>query len=377
MPIAGPDNVFSPGRIGPAGKSQTPRCRTGIAGTQTRWGNFATQTGRPGTQNGETGDAKRGDRGRKTGRPGTLFSVSRCETTPDLSPDPHPDRGGGWGDGAGLALKLTGPSPYKQQNRAQRNRFPSYRLALSLAFWRHASETTRSAGRWPMRGVSGQRPCRPAKSTRCGATWPGVGAGRRRSPCRIVCTGCRCRLAADGQRLTAWPSSSSTREAKRLTHDRFLRGAYLQLLPFPRRAPPSPCRLAPLCGGTGSPAGRDRTTPGKPLTPHRPTTWFIPTHARCHLRLAYIVVSTLEAGQRQTHPDVSDAVLVSMVYPGDTGREGGTHRKRLTRAKEASLRFGLSIIPSPPKGDDREQVPPPPPENQTQHAYCIRLMQIT
>ena len=37
---------------------------------------------------GETGDAK-------TGRPGTLFSVSRCETTPDLPPDPHPDRGGG------------------------------------------------------------------------------------------------------------------------------------------------------------------------------------------------------------------------------------------------------------------------------------------
>ena len=33
---------------------------------------------------------------------------------------------------------------------------------------------------------------------------------------------------ADGQRLTAWPSSSSTREAKRLTHGR-LRGAYLQL----------------------------------------------------------------------------------------------------------------------------------------------------
>ena len=61
-------------------------------------------------------------------------------------------------------------------------------------------------------------------------------------------------LAADGQRLTAWPSSLSTREAKRLTHGRFLRGAYLQLLPFPRRAPSSPCRLAPLCGGTGSPA---------------------------------------------------------------------------------------------------------------------------
>ena len=36
-------------------------------------------------------------------------------------------------------------------------------------------------------------------------------------------------LASDGQRLTAWPSSSSTREAKRLTHGR-LRGAYLQLL---------------------------------------------------------------------------------------------------------------------------------------------------
>ena len=35
-------------------------------------------------------------------------------------------------------------------------------------------------------------------------------------------------LASDGQRLTAWPSSSSTREAKRLTHGR-LRGAYLQL----------------------------------------------------------------------------------------------------------------------------------------------------
>ena len=35
-------------------------------------------------------------------------------------------------------------------------------------------------------------------------------------------------LTADGQRLTAWPSSSSTREAKRLTHGR-LRGAYLQL----------------------------------------------------------------------------------------------------------------------------------------------------
>ena len=32
-------------------------------------------------------------------------------------------------------------------------------------------------------------------------------------------------LTADGQRLTAWPSSSSTREAKRLTHGRFLRGA--------------------------------------------------------------------------------------------------------------------------------------------------------
>ena len=35
-------------------------------------------------------------------------------------------------------------------------------------------------------------------------------------------------LTTDGQRLTAWPSSSSTREAKRLTHGR-LRGAYLQL----------------------------------------------------------------------------------------------------------------------------------------------------
>ena len=35
-------------------------------------------------------------------------------------------------------------------------------------------------------------------------------------------------LTADGQPLTAWPSSSSTREAKRLTHGR-LRGAYLQL----------------------------------------------------------------------------------------------------------------------------------------------------
>ena len=35
-------------------------------------------------------------------------------------------------------------------------------------------------------------------------------------------------LASDGQRLTAWPSSSSTQEAKRLTHGR-LRGAYLQL----------------------------------------------------------------------------------------------------------------------------------------------------
>ena len=35
-------------------------------------------------------------------------------------------------------------------------------------------------------------------------------------------------LTADGQRLTAWPSSSSTRKAKRLTHGR-LRGAYLQL----------------------------------------------------------------------------------------------------------------------------------------------------
>ena len=55
---------------------------------------------------------------------GTLFSVSRCETTPDLPPDPHPDRGG-WGDGAGLALKLAGPSPSEQQNRARRDRFPS------------------------------------------------------------------------------------------------------------------------------------------------------------------------------------------------------------------------------------------------------------
>ena len=45
-----------------------------------------------------------------------------------------------------------------------------------------------------VRGAVGQRPCRPATLTRCGATWPGVGAGRRRSPCRIVCTGCRCRL---------------------------------------------------------------------------------------------------------------------------------------------------------------------------------------
>ena len=35
-------------------------------------------------------------------------------------------------------------------------------------------------------------------------------------------------LASDGQRLTAWPSSSNTQEAKRLTHGR-LRGAYLQL----------------------------------------------------------------------------------------------------------------------------------------------------
>ena len=35
-------------------------------------------------------------------------------------------------------------------------------------------------------------------------------------------------LASDGQRLTAWPSSSSTREAKRLTHGR-LRGTYLRL----------------------------------------------------------------------------------------------------------------------------------------------------
>ena len=41
-------------------------------------------------------------------------------------------------------------------------------------------------------------------------------------------------LASDGQRLTAWPSSSSTREAKRLTHGR-LRGAYLQL-PAPEAA---------------------------------------------------------------------------------------------------------------------------------------------
>ena len=68
-----------------------------------------------------------------------------------------------------------------------------------------ASETTRTAGRWPMRGVSGQRPCRPATATRCGATWSGVGAGRRRSPCRIVCTGCRCRLprSRPGACLTA------------------------------------------------------------------------------------------------------------------------------------------------------------------------------
>ena len=35
-------------------------------------------------------------------------------------------------------------------------------------------------------------------------------------------------LAPDGQRMTAWPSSSCTREAKRLTHGR-LRGAWLQL----------------------------------------------------------------------------------------------------------------------------------------------------
>ena len=44
-----------------------------------------------------------------------------------------------------------------------------------------APRDPQTPGRWPMRGVSGQRPCRPAPSTRCGATWPGVGAGRRRS----------------------------------------------------------------------------------------------------------------------------------------------------------------------------------------------------
>ena len=43
----------------------------------------------------------------------------------------------------------------------------------------------------------------------------------------------------------------------------------------------------------------------------------------------------MQQTDKAKYPDVSDAVLVSMVYPGDTGREGGTHRKRLTRAKEA------------------------------------------
>ena len=56
-------------------------------------------------------------------------------------------------------------------------------------------------------------------------------------------------LTADGQRLTAWPSSSSTREAKRLTHGR-LRGAYLQL--------PAPEALRPWCWS------RDPSTPSRP-----------------------------------------------------------------------------------------------------------------
>ena len=74
-------------------------------------------------------------------------------------------------------------------------------------------------------------------------------------------------LTADGQRLTAWPSSSSTREAKRLTHGR-LRGAYLQLPapeatalvlvegPVDTPSRPAGCTPAPWSGVAAAPCAR-------------------------------------------------------------------------------------------------------------------------
>ena len=75
----------------------------------------------------------------------------------------------------------------------------------------------------------------PAKA--CGTlVWSFYVAGRAaNAPPMSLLSGVQLEaLVPDGHRLTAWPSSSSTREAKRLTHGR-LRGAYLQL-PAPEAA---------------------------------------------------------------------------------------------------------------------------------------------
>ena len=75
----------------------------------------------------------------------------------------------------------------------------------------------------------------PAKA--CGAlVWSFYVAGRAaNAPPMSLLSGVQLEaMVPDGHRLTAWPSSSSTREAKRLTHGR-LRGAYLQL-PAPEAA---------------------------------------------------------------------------------------------------------------------------------------------
>ena len=88
----------------------------------------------------------------------------------------------------------------------------------------------------------------PAKA--CGAlVWSFYVAGRAaNAPPMSLLSGVQLEaLVPDGHRLTAWPSSSSTQEAKRLTHGR-LRGAYLQL-PAPRG-----------CGPAG-PGTRDPSTP--------------------------------------------------------------------------------------------------------------------
>ena len=84
--------------------------------------------------NGETGDAKRGDRGRKTGRPGTLFLCKSLRDNTRPSARPPPRQGGGWGDGAGLALKLTGPSPSPRlNNKTARNVTVSLRWQIVRA----------------------------------------------------------------------------------------------------------------------------------------------------------------------------------------------------------------------------------------------------